>query len=126
MEHAPLDCRSCHTAPVTMESTASIRTCTECHVDHHAAERSCVQCHRSESREFVAVHGPPNEGHRGCTECHDAETVTHLVPDVQFCETCHTVDDDHPPLANRACTVCHFLETPEQYRRHLVRVSGDL
>ena len=51
----------------------------------------------------------------GCDGCHEPATVAALTPTRSFCLTCHTVDH----YAKRECTQCHFLESPEAYRRHL-------
>ena len=112
-QHAEIRCVQCHTAPVTLATAAAVRGCTDCHDDHHAAQRSCVSCHASEQVE--QAHAPPIDAHVACDACHRAATVERLVPDRSFCLTCHEPQArEHYP--DRECTVCHMLASPEGYR----------
>lgn len=113
--HATQACSVCHQAAVSLAVPDSVRTCAACHADHHAARRECSGCHTGSP---AATHAPPAEAHAGCTACHARTTVALLVPDRQFCLTCHAPQREHE--ADRQCTTCHFLLDPETYRRHLI------
>jgi hypothetical protein len=113
--HASRSCMECHVTSVTLAPSPAV--CQDCHVEHHAAGRSCSSCHP------VAV---PKEGHpsmeaahQRCDACHARATVALLIPTRSFCATCHT------PQATRhydtkECTSCHFLAQPPEYRTKLV------
>ncbi|HEX6407146.1 MAG TPA: hypothetical protein VFZ90_08160 [Gemmatimonadales bacterium] len=111
--HAKVQCIQCHTVPVTMAPKAEAATCTSCHDDHHTTNRNCASCHQNP--DIVEAHARPVDAHSGCDECHEPATVAALTPTRSFCLTCHSVDH----YAERECTQCHFLESPEAYRRHL-------
>lgn len=115
--HTAQRCVDCHVQPVTLAPTEAVRTCADCHSDHHAANRSCSTCHtgvelRTAHAEDVAA------SHQRCDACHAVATVARLTPDRSFCLTCHGEPGaDHYP--QRECTTCHFLKPPDGYRRHL-------
>jgi len=111
--HVKVQCIQCHTVPVTMAPKAEAATCTSCHDDHHTTNRNCAACHQNSN--IVQAHARPVDAHSGCDGCHEPATVAALTPTRSFCLTCHTVDH----YAKRECTECHFLESPEAYRRHL-------
>lgn len=117
--HAALRCVQCHTEPVSLAASASVRTCADCHADHHTAARACATCHtgvelRTAHRDNLAA------SHQACDACHAASTVARLLPDRSFCLTCHA-DQTAGHYPRRECTTCHFLQPPAEYRRHLTR-----
>jgi hypothetical protein len=118
-EHKDVACVRCHTMPVTLRPDSSVATCATCHGDHHASGRDCAGCHRNS--EITVAHARPVDAHSRCDECHDARTITALVPTRTFCLTCHSPQVDH--YAPRECSECHFLESPQEYQRHLKKDS---
>lgn len=114
-EHTRIQCIQCHSVPVSLEPEPRARACVACHDDHHAANRSCAACHQTST--IREAHARPVEAHSGCDQCHGAATVADLTPTRSFCLTCHSAGDDH--YRAKQCTDCHFLESPESYRRHL-------
>ncbi|HEY8062516.1 MAG TPA: hypothetical protein VID74_06950, partial [Gemmatimonadales bacterium] len=60
--------------------------------------------------------------HTGCDVCHTPARIAALVPDRNFCLTCHAPQQTHQP--GRECTTCHFLITPEAFRPRLLRGTG--
>jgi hypothetical protein len=118
--HATLQCVDCHTAPVTLAPAEGTRSCVDCHADHHTAGRLCSGCH--ESVHIKEAHAPPRDAHTGCDACHDTATVAGLTPDRSFCLTCHgSLPSDHYAASGRACTTCHFLMGPDEFRRQLLK-----
>ncbi|MDZ4673050.1 MAG: hypothetical protein SGI84_01265 [Gemmatimonadota bacterium] len=116
--HTALRCQQCHTQPVSLAPTAAVRTCADCHADHHTAQRNCASCHtgaelRTAHAENIAA------THQACDACHTSSTVALLTPDRSFCVTCHQPQVDH--YARRECTTCHFLLAPAAYRPHLLQ-----
>jgi hypothetical protein len=116
--HEALRCAQCHTQPVSLAPTDAVRTCADCHADHHTARRDCASCHtgpemRTAHTDDVAA------SHQACDACHVASTVARLTPDRSFCLTCHQPEAEHYP--RRECTTCHFLQPPAAYRSHLLR-----
>lgn len=121
--HEDARCVDCHVEPVTLGAYAEVVGCTDCHGDHHAADRDCRSCHGAEGE--TEPHAPP-DGHSGCDACHPGETVALLLPDRQFCLTCHPDHREHYLESPRECSECHFLATPDAYRERLRRPSrGD-
>jgi hypothetical protein len=119
-EHARLECVQCHTTPVSLEPEARAGACLACHDDHHAGKIDCAACHRTS--QIDPAHARPVDAHTACDQCHQPATVATLAPTRSFCLTCHSTSVDH--YAPKECTQCHFLESPEDYRRHLRKVSG--
>ncbi len=115
--HERLACADCHRPP-SAAPPDSVRTCTACHDQHHAEGRDCGTCHNRE--ETAPAHR--RSDHLNCAACHQAATIAELVPTRTFCLTCHAKERDHQP--GDECTTCHFLETPAQFRRHLVGGPG--
>jgi hypothetical protein len=118
-EHAKVQCVQCHTQPVTLVPKPGVETCTNCHADHHTANRDCAACHRNS--QITDAHARPADAHSTCDQCHEQATVAALTPARSFCLTCHSSSVDH--YAPRECTQCHFLESPEEYREHLRKIS---
>ncbi|HRX18228.1 MAG TPA: hypothetical protein P5135_04140 [Gemmatimonadales bacterium] len=116
--HDSLTCVACHTTPVSLAPTAAVRSCTECHAEHHAEGRACASCHSG--RELTTAHADDvAASHRACDACHTASTVRELTPDRSFCLTCHQPQQaEH--YAPRECTTCHFLASPADFRARLV------
>jgi hypothetical protein len=111
--HQRVACADCHRPP-GVSPPDSVRTCVACHDQHHLARRDCAQCHtRQEAR---AAH--PRAAHTGCDACHTPARIAALTPDRALCLTCHVPQRTHYPLGE--CTVCHFLETPAEFRRRLL------
>lgn len=115
--HEAVRCADCHTQPVTLAPSEAVRTCADCHADHHAADRACASCHSG--GELRSAHADDlAASHQACDACHTATTVAMLTPDRSFCATCHAAQGaDHYP--RRECTTCHFLKPPAEFRRHL-------
>jgi len=114
-EHSRVKCVQCHTAPVSLATDPKVEGCVSCHQDHHQADRDCASCHQNPA--ISSAHASPVAAHSGCNQCHASETISALVPTRSFCLTCHARSVDHYPA--KQCTACHFLESPEAYRRHL-------
>lgn len=117
--HASQRCVACHTAPVTLAADPA-SACRDCHESHHGAARDCRACHGAVDPR--AAHAALSDMHVACDNCHAEKVVGQLVPNRSFCMTCHTGKDAH--FADRECTTCHFLSTPEEFRRHL-RAADD-
>ena len=115
-EHAGTACTQCHTARVTLAPTPDVQACIACHADHHTARRDCAGCHKTS--EIRPAHASPVLAHERCDDCHATGTVRALTPDRSFCLTCHGGSEDH--YAPRQCTECHFQQSPEEYRSHLM------
>ncbi|HEU4699761.1 MAG TPA: cytochrome c3 family protein [Gemmatimonadales bacterium] len=115
--HREIACVQCHTTPVTRAPSDSAATCRACHDQHHTVGRSCGTCHRGE--EVRTAHAPPVNAHQDCDACHAPATVAELTPTRPLCLTCHQPQREH--YADRQCTTCHFLTSPEAYRSHLRR-----
>ena len=111
--HRELRCGQCHTEPVTMAPTATVRGCQSCHENHHTASRSCSTCHQGEQLR-VAHAKDVSASPRACAPCHTTTTVALLTPDRSFCLTCHQARSDHYPAGQ--CSTCHFLKSPEELR----------
>ncbi|MES2306266.1 MAG: hypothetical protein V4558_12200 [Gemmatimonadota bacterium] len=112
--HQKLDCAACHQAP-NIVPPDSVRSCVACHDQHHAEQRDCSSCHsRAENR---TAH--TRATHTGCDACHTATRIAILTPSRTFCLTCHQPQRNHQPAAE--CSSCHFLESPADYRKHLMR-----
>ena len=118
--HAELRCTSCHETAVTLAAAAPAKSCTACHEDHHGARRDCAACHAT--TEIRAAHPDSLNAHIACDACHRESTVARLVPDRGLCLTCHAPQRDH--YADRECTTCHLLATPEGYRAHLRKAGA--
>ncbi len=117
-EHESVACVKCHTEPVSLGALSPVTTCTDCHDDHHTAERACLSCHASTT--MTTAHTPPVDAHVACDACHRVGTIERLVPDQAFCVTCHEPQRvDHYP--ERECTTCHMLVDPATFRHRLVR-----
>lgn len=114
--HERFTCSACHRPPVATPAD-SVRTCSGCHDQHHAPERDCTQCHSRP--ETPAAH--TRASHTGCDACHTPARIAALVPARSFCLSCHAPEKDHKP--GRECSTCHFLESPAEFRRHLVSGS---
>ena len=111
--HDTLACTTCHQPP-DVTPPDSVRSCTACHAEHHDPARNCTSCHSR--AETPAAHSRTT--HSGCDACHSASRIAPLLPNRNFCLICHAPQHDHQP--GRECTTCHFLQTPEQYRPHLL------
>lgn len=113
--HETRTCVECHTTPVTLAPAPAV--CLDCHVEHHAAGRSCSSCHRLVAP--TEAHTTLEAAHQRCDACHTPATVARLTPTRSFCATCHA-----PKARNhydaRECTSCHFLAEPPEYRTKLL------
>jgi len=116
-EHTELPCRGCHARSVTLEPVDSARTCRGCHAEHHAVDRTCATCHRTDR--ITAPHALPVQAHEACDACHPTDAIAPLTPTRTFCLTCHDPEVDHH--RERECSACHLQSTPEAYRSHLLR-----
>jgi hypothetical protein len=119
-KHSRVECVQCHTIPVSLRPDPKVENCISCHDDHHATDRNCAACHQTP--QITEAHARPIDAHSGCDGCHAPETIAALTPTRSFCLTCHSPRVDH--YAPRQCTECHFLETPDAYRKHLRKSSG--
>jgi hypothetical protein len=102
--HARIACADCHDDSLarTVE-----KTCASCHVDHHAASRTCTGCHQS------ALTGHTRAVHlTGCagSGCHAAERTAATNPVRSVCVACHVSQADHKP--GRDCASCHLSRWP--------------
>ena len=118
--HASVACGDCHRSGAALETSAAARECRDCHDDHHAPEQECATCHVTVRA--PDAHAPPVEAHMACADCHAERTIRRLTPDREFCIACHE-PQRAGHYANRQCTTCHMLSTPEAWRRHLVRAG---
>jgi hypothetical protein len=119
-KHTKVQCVQCHTTPVSLDPEPEVKACLTCHEDHHTAQRDCATCHRT--AEIKPAHAAPITAHQSCDACHRSTTVQALMPDRGFCLTCHNADDDHH--APRQCTECHFQDSPDGYRSHLLKAGA--
>ncbi|HXF96100.1 MAG TPA: multiheme c-type cytochrome [Gemmatimonadales bacterium] len=117
--HEAPRCVVCHTTPVTLAVDPAV-SCRSCHAEHHAAGRNCGACHGGADPR--AAHAVLPETHVRCDRCHAPAVVSLLTPDRRFCETCHGSRERH--YADRECTVCHFLASPQEFRTTLHQ-AGD-
>jgi hypothetical protein len=115
--HQRLACATCHQAPNTVPPD-SIRTCQGCHTEHHNAQRNCSTCHNR--AETPPAHSRTT--HVACDACHTPSRIAILSPTRNFCVTCHAAQRDHQPGGE--CSTCHFLETPADYKKHLLKSGG--
>ena len=117
--HAAQRCVACHTVDVTLAVNRAV-ACRECHEPHHAARRNCRSCHGAS--EPKVAHAALADFHVACDNCHAENIVAQLVPNRTFCQTCHIDKASHH--ADRECTTCHFLASPDEFRVHLRKVEG--
>ena len=117
--HDTRSCVECHTTPVSLTPAPAV--CLSCHVEHHAAGRSCSTCHRiAEPR---AEHRTLEAAHQRCDACHTATTIARLTPTRTFCGTCHAAKTKNH-YEPRECSTCHLLADPGAYRSRLVTQSA--
>jgi len=112
--HENVQCGECHKGKVTKAVTPQAKACEGCHDNHHDAKRDCANCHRVET----SFKAHTREAHVECTSCHAQQTVARLVPDRSFCLGCHPSTVDH--YAEKECTQCHLLQSPEEFRPSLM------
>ena len=115
--HSGLECNECHGADPKRTVSKEAGACISCHGDHHAAARTCSECHPS--AQAASAHEKADNPHVACDSCHDRETITTLMPDRSFCLTCHANQTAHYASDDRSCTSCHFLSKPEDFRAKL-------
>ncbi len=96
-QHEAIECRTCHTQPVTLAA----RSCSNCHADHHRVEARCLDCHDP------APTWHDRAAHTGCggSGCHTNAAVLALPPTRNVCLVCHAQQVTHYPA--RECTTCH-------------------
>ncbi len=116
-KHDTVACLACHTVPVYLTATDSVKTCSACHADHHEAGRDCATCHRTSA--ITEPHARPVVAHVKCDACHTRAKVASLEPKRSFCLACHAPEQDH--YAPAECTSCHFLTSPAGYQARLVK-----
>ena len=119
--HQAARCVACHTAPATLAPEPTAATCQACHENHHAPGRDCGSCHGAAQPR--AAHATLGDMHVACDNCHAEKVVALLTPDRAFCQTCHADKREHH--TGRECTTCHFLASPDEFRAHLKRDSGE-
>src|SRR6266545_801208 len=119
-QHASQRCVACHTTEVTLDANPTV-VCRNCHDAHHAAERDCRTCHGA--AEPKAAHASLADTHVACDNCHTEDIIAQLVPNRTFCQTCHANRASHH--AERECTTCHFLASPDEFRVHLRKTGGE-
>lgn len=117
--HTGIACDACHDVNASPSTRPDAAVCSACHADHHAEARECASCHVVSA---AAAHA--RDTHGACDECHASDTVRRLVPDDGFCRVCHREVSAHYESTGLACSTCHFLATPTEYRRHLVGTEG--
>lgn len=118
--HQRLSCVACHSTAVTLDPAPAAATCQACHEGHHSAGRDCAFCHGGAGPR--AAHAALADMHVACDNCHAEQVVALLTPDGSFCRTCHADKQEH--YADRACTTCHFLSSPDEFRTHLRKEGG--
>jgi hypothetical protein len=114
--HPSQACLTCHTTRVTLAAPPAVAQCRDCHVEHHAVDRSCASCHAV--ADPAAGHATLEQAHTRCDACHTQTTVARLTPTRSFCATCHTAQSTGH-YDERQCTTCHFLAEPGAYRAKL-------
>lgn len=117
-DHSELECNDCHGSDITRHVRTEAASCVACHDDHHAANRTCSECHPS-AQAASAHEKSGRDPHVACDSCHDPKTIATLMPDRSFCLTCHTNQATHYASGDRSCTSCHFLSRPEEFRAKL-------
>jgi hypothetical protein len=113
-QHQRTSCATCHQAP-SPTPPDSVRTCQGCHDQHHNESRNCSTCHNQP----VNTTAHSRTTHLACDACHTPARIAVLTPSRNFCITCHTAQRDHQ--RGGECSTCHFLATPADYRKHLLR-----
>ncbi len=119
-QHAAQRCIECHTTPVTLALAPAKAQCRDCHIEHHAVDRSCSSCHRVAEPQLA--HTTPEIAHQRCDACHTRTTIERLTPTRSFCSTCH-LEMRTSHYEPRECTVCHFLAEPDAYQPQLITQS---
>ena len=117
--HQSVACVTCHTTSVSLAPEAAVKTCQNCHEDHHATKAACATCHTG--LDWKASHARPAVAHQACDACHTEKVVAELTPTRPLCLMCHQPQEQHYPA--KECTVCHFQATPQAYRSHLLRAT---
>jgi hypothetical protein len=99
--HRDVDCKSCHTTPVTL---APSRDCTGCHEQHHDAKNDCMTCHQPAT---VTTAKHTRDVHLGCSGsgCHVDAAAQALPASRSVCLVCHQDQTKHKP--GRECADCH-------------------
>ena len=95
-QHAKQACATCHGDDA---NRAVIKSCTSCHIDHHAIQRTCTACHPTPRA------GHARSTHDGCASCHTDVTVASLPPVRTLCLSCHPAQQSHYPA--KECVACH-------------------
>jgi hypothetical protein len=99
--HTAINCRDCHTTPVTM---TRVRDCASCHTEHHRPEANCTTCHVSAK---AGVHRA--SVHLSCagSGCHSAAVAPPPTLSRTLCLACHEKQTTHEP--GRVCADCHRI-----------------
>jgi hypothetical protein len=102
--HGGVECRDCHTAPITHAVGVA---CAACHQDHHRPQATCSTCHLPAP---PGVHGL--EVHLTCAGagCHGGSAGERPTLTRELCLTCHVDRTDHEP--GLSCQQCHMI--PEE------------
>ncbi|MBV6520445.1 MAG: hypothetical protein MNPFHGCM_00559 [Gemmatimonadaceae bacterium] len=107
-DHTELVCASCHTADASRKVETN---CLSCHEDHHAAGRTCTDCHadaRAKHTREVHLTGCAGSG------CHTAAPAAAISPTRNVCIACHTAQHDHKP--GQDCAACHLANWAQARR----------
>jgi hypothetical protein len=115
--HTAQTCVACHTTPVSLAPAPAVAQCKSCHTDHHATDRTCAACHANVDTK--TPHANVEVAHQRCDACHATGTVERLTPTRSFCAMCHA-EKSSTHYEGKECTTCHFLASPEDYKRKLV------
>ncbi|MDH3270608.1 MAG: hypothetical protein OEN56_04705 [Gemmatimonadota bacterium] len=109
LDHADLDCASCHSEGLAMAPPADL-DCASCHQDHHTPVSDCAACHAVAP---VSAH-PPTEAHVTCSGagCHTDVPFENVPRTRSFCLGCHQDLRDHEP--QETCSECHQLPAPRR------------
>lgn len=99
-QHPRVACADCHGG--NLRRTVE-KTCASCHVDHHAATRSCVSCHPSARETHTRALHVTGCGGSGC---HMGEATAAVTPARAVCVACHVAQIEHKP--GRECAPCHL------------------
>jgi hypothetical protein len=112
--HADVDCRACHSTPVTL---AMDRTCGTCHVEHHSPAADCRSCHATPP---TAAH--TRSAHLTCSGggCHAPQSAPAPALSRTLCVACHEAQRTHEP--DGECAACHRI--PHNVNADTVRIPA--
>jgi nitrate/TMAO reductase-like tetraheme cytochrome c subunit len=104
--HARIECKSCHSTPVTL---AAATTCASCHAEHHTEASTCQACHPALPPSVQRAAHPRATVHDGCSGsgCHRDAAILAMPPVRNVCVACHRAQANHKPGGD--CGSCHLI-----------------